>query len=107
MAVRPPFHSIHFVGERDEREDFLIASGAFCHQRLDESRCNYVGADDAPYFEWCRPSVAHIRWDSQPVVRRIVRWAANVSCGKKDIRQLHTKAEFVPGGTIGPARKGE
>lgn len=66
-----------------------------------------ICTDNAPYFEWCRPSVAHIRWDSQPVVRRIVRWAANVSCGKKDIRQLHTKAEFVPGGTIGPAWKGK
>ncbi len=55
-------------------------------------------------FHWCEPSVAHIRWDSRPVVRRIVRWAANVSSGKKDIRQTLTPAEFVPGGSVGPAR---
>jgi hypothetical protein len=36
------------------------------------------------------------------VVRRVVRWAANVSHGKQDLRQSLTKAKFVPGGTIGP-----
>lgn len=56
-------------------------------------------------FEWCRPSVAHIRWDSRPVVRRIVRWAENLSRGKVDLRQTLTPAEFVPGGTIGPAKE--
>jgi hypothetical protein len=39
------------------------------------------------------------------VVRRIVRWAANVSQGKRDLRQTLTKAEFVAGGTIGPVKK--
>ena len=43
------------------------------------------------------------RWDSHPVVRRIVRWAADVSCGKEDLRQTLTPAEFVPGGSVGPA----
>jgi len=54
-------------------------------------------------FEWCRPSVAHIRWDHRPVVRRIVRWADNVAHGKDDRRQSFTKAEFVAGGTVGKA----
>jgi DNA-binding LacI/PurR family transcriptional regulator len=53
---------------------------------------------------WMRPSVAHIRWDHRPVVRRIVHWARNVSHGRKDLRQSETVAEFVDGGTIGPAR---
>jgi DNA-binding LacI/PurR family transcriptional regulator len=61
-----------------------------------------VCTDADPTFAWCRPSVAHIRWDSRPVVRRIVRWAANLSSGKPDVRQVLTAAEFVPGGTIGP-----
>ncbi|MCX6877729.1 MAG: substrate-binding domain-containing protein [Verrucomicrobia bacterium] len=65
-----------------------------------------VCTDDAPDFAWCEPSVAHIRWDYRPVVRRIVRWAANVSRGRPDLRQTLTKAEFVPGGTIGPVRGG-
>ena len=52
---------------------------------------------------WCRPSVAHIRWDHRPVMRRVVRWANNVARGNKDLRQTLTKATFVEGGTIGPA----
>jgi DNA-binding LacI/PurR family transcriptional regulator len=64
-----------------------------------------VCTDASPDFEWCRPSVAHIRWDSRPLVRRIVRWAANVSRGRKDLQQTFTAAEFVPGGTIGPAKE--
>lgn len=62
-----------------------------------------VCTDADPTFAWCKPSVAHIRWDSRPVVRRIVRWAANVSSGKPDLRQTLTPAEFVLGGTIGTA----
>lgn len=54
---------------------------------------------------WMRPSVAHIRWDHRPVVRRIVQWARNVSHGRKDLRQSETVAEFVDGGTIGPAKE--
>ncbi|MCU0781151.1 MAG: substrate-binding domain-containing protein [Akkermansiaceae bacterium] len=61
-----------------------------------------VCTDASPDFAWCRPTVAHIRWNSGPVVRRIVRWAANIGSGKTDHRQSLTPAEFVPGGTIGP-----
>ena len=54
-------------------------------------------------FAWCQPSIAHIRWDYRPVIRRIVRWANNVARGKDDRRQTLTKAEFVEGGTVGRA----
>jgi DNA-binding LacI/PurR family transcriptional regulator len=59
--------------------------------------------DPSPDFAWQQPPVTHIRWDHQPVIRRIVRWAGNVARGKDDRRQTHTKAELVEGGTIGPA----
>jgi hypothetical protein len=62
-----------------------------------------VCTDNDPDFAWCMPSVAHIRWDSRPVVRRVVNWTANISRGKKDIRQKLTKAEFIAGGTVGVA----
>ncbi len=62
-----------------------------------------VCTDADPNFVWCEPSVAHIRWDYRPVVRRIVQWANNVSKGKKDLRQSLTKAEFVEGETMGSA----
>ena len=64
-----------------------------------------VCTDENTDYDWCEPSVAHIRWDYRPVVRRVVRWAANVSHGKDDRRQTLTKAEFVDGGTIGPVKK--
>jgi DNA-binding LacI/PurR family transcriptional regulator/DNA-binding transcriptional regulator YhcF (GntR family) len=65
-----------------------------------------IAADDQPELAWCDPPVSHIAWDARPVVRRIVRWAGNVSRGKRDLRQTLTLATFVEGGTIGPAAKG-
>lgn len=62
-----------------------------------------VCCDSDPHFEWCDPPVARIQWDHRPVVRRVVRWADQVSRGKSDQRQIETKAEFVEGGTIGRA----
>jgi DNA-binding LacI/PurR family transcriptional regulator len=61
--------------------------------------------DPDPAFAWCRPSVAHIHWDTAPLVRRITNWADNVARGKDDRRQSFTKAELVEGGTMGPAPK--
>lgn len=55
-------------------------------------------------FSWCDPPISHIRWDSKPVVSRMVRWADRVARGEKDINQRSTLAEFVEGGTIGPAK---
>ena len=61
-------------------------------------------SDPDPAFAWCEPTISHIAWDSRPVVRRVVRWAANVSHGRDDRRQTLTKAEFVEGGTVGPVK---
>ena len=61
-----------------------------------------VCTDGSPGFAWCRPSVAHIRWDYQPVVRRIMKWVGNVARGVEDTRQGFTKAHYVEGGTVGP-----
>ena len=58
--------------------------------------------DPSPVFRWHRPSVAHIRWDSRPILNQIVKWADNVARGVDDRRQTFTKAEFVEGGTFGP-----
>lgn len=84
---------------------FFVAAFQFCANeglRVPQD-VSLVCTDYDPDFDWCRPSVAHMRWDSKPVVRRIVRWADNVSRGKEDKRQTLTPAEFVPGGTMGPA----
>jgi DNA-binding LacI/PurR family transcriptional regulator len=58
-------------------------------------------ADSEPSLGWCIPPISHFRWESRPLVQRIVRWVANVSRGKTDLRQTLTPAEFVLGGTIG------
>jgi DNA-binding LacI/PurR family transcriptional regulator len=59
--------------------------------------------DPAAAFDWCKPTISHIRWDHRPVVRRLVRWVENVAQGRDDRRKVDTQAEFVEGGTVGPA----
>ena len=63
-----------------------------------------VCTDQDPTFVWCHPSVAHIRWDHRPIVRRVVQWVNNMSRGKEDLRQTLTKAEFIEGDTIGTVK---
>lgn len=60
--------------------------------------------NNEPCFAWSEPSVAHILSDTGLMVRRLVRWAANISMGKSDIRQTLSEAEFIDGGTLGPVR---
>lgn len=62
-----------------------------------------VCLDPSPVFEWFRPTVSHVKWDSAPMINRILKWADNVARGKTDRRQSFTKAEFVEAGTTGPA----
>ncbi len=58
--------------------------------------------DPDPSFSWFQDSVAHIGVDHRPIVRRIERWARNVSHGRRDLRQSLTEAKLISGGTIGP-----
>jgi DNA-binding LacI/PurR family transcriptional regulator len=60
-----------------------------------------------PTFAWLTPSVAHMSHDREPIERCIVRWANNIAHGRDDRRQILTKAEFIEGGTIGPAPMGK
>ena len=59
--------------------------------------------DPDPVFAWYRPQVAHLSWDTGPVVRRIIRWANNAARGVADRKQFLTRAKLVDGETIGPA----
>ncbi|MFK7910199.1 MAG: substrate-binding domain-containing protein [Akkermansiaceae bacterium] len=60
-------------------------------------------SDGDPYFEFLRPSVAHVKWDSRPWIRRVLSWVNSVSLGKKDLRQTLSKSEYVPGDSVGKA----
>ena len=91
----------------DEAPFFVATQQLLARRRiLAPERVSLICTDPDPIFAWCTPSIAHIRWDAGPIVRRIVRWAATVSRGGRDVRQALTAAEFVPGGTIGPAPQG-
>lgn len=56
-----------------------------------------------PALAWCNPPVAHVSWDRRPLVRRVIRWAANVAAGKDDRKMERIPAKFVEGGSIGKA----
>lgn len=64
-----------------------------------------ICTDTDPCFDWCQPEISRISWDIAPVVRRVVRWASQISHNKTDFRQTLTPARFISGGTIGPVRK--
>ncbi len=88
----------------DEASFFVATMQFLLNNRLRVPEdVSLICTDGDPHFAWCRPSISHMRWDSAPVVRRAVRWMANVARGKSDMRQTLTKAEFFEGGTIGPA----
>ena len=86
---------------------FYVAALQFCASRglRVPQDVSLICTDADVDFRFCQPPVSHIRWDTDPVVRRILRWTDNVSRGKADVRQTLIPAEFVPGGTIGPAKK--
>jgi DNA-binding LacI/PurR family transcriptional regulator len=53
-----------------------------------------------PVFDWCVPTVARIEKDFSKLIPHILRWADNVSRGKRDLRQHALLAKYVPGGTV-------
>ncbi len=59
--------------------------------------------DNDPSFSWLHPSVAHLAWNPDQVLRKVGRWAEKVARGEIHHRQSFSKAKFVEGGTIGPA----
>ena len=54
---------------------------------------------------WCHPVIAQLRWDTRPLVRRVVRWVVALDNGKPDLEQSVFPSEFVDGGSIGPVWK--
>ncbi len=88
----------------EEAHTFLAAQQYLTQHGIVVPRDVSLICDDPdPAFAWFRPMVAHIAWDASQWARRIVRWADKVASGKDDRTRSFTKAEFVEGGTIGPA----
>ena len=59
--------------------------------------------DPDRWFTWCHPVVSHITWDARPVWAFVSRWANQIAAGKNVLKRGLINAEFVQGGTIGPA----
>lgn len=88
----------------EEPATFIAAQNHLAHRGLLAPRDVSLICDDPDSsFSWCRPSVAHITWNASHAIQRIVRWANSVARGRDNRRQSFTKAEFIEGGTIGPA----
>jgi DNA-binding LacI/PurR family transcriptional regulator len=79
-------------------QQYLARRGILIPERV-SVLCTYPDLS----FAWCHPAISHIRWDHRQVIQRVLKWAHHVACGKADRRQTQIKAEFVEGGTIGPA----
>lgn len=62
-----------------------------------------ICSEPDPTFAWLTPSVAHMSHDPNLVDRCIVRWTNHIARGRDDRGQSFTKAEFIEGGTLGPA----
>ena len=102
FRVTPPTALI--IGEKiffAATQQFLARRGLRVPEQV-----SLICVDPDPSFSWCTPSIAHVHWDSTPLVRRIVQWAATVSRGREDEKQTLTPAQFIPGGTIAPAPTG-
>jgi DNA-binding LacI/PurR family transcriptional regulator len=69
-------------------------------------RVSLVSTDDDPSLAWCYPAIARMRWDSTPVIRRVIRWVDAVRKGNADRKIINFPAEFIPGGSIGAVWKG-
>jgi DNA-binding LacI/PurR family transcriptional regulator len=69
------------------------------------SQISIVSTDSQESFVWCNPPISHVMWDPRPIVRHIVRWVTDVQRGNQDRKTVNFPAQFIPGGSIGPAPK--
>lgn len=91
----------------DEVPFFVAAQQHLSLRHLAAPRdVSLVCCDSDPLFDWSDPKISHIAWDSQPVVKHLVHWVHQLGLGKNDRKTAFTPAEFIEGGTIGPAPKG-
>ena len=99
FATTPP--SAIFI---EEMHIFVAAQQHLAQKGILAPRdVSLICGDPDPAFDWCRPTVAHIYWDTRVLIRRILQWANEIALGKDNRRQHAIKSAFVSGGTIGPA----
>lgn len=77
---------------------FLVRRGIRVPEQV-----SLVSGECESILDMCHPQFAHMHWDNRLIVRRVVRWVDAVREGRADRRIINIAAEFVPGGSIGPA----
>jgi hypothetical protein len=77
----------------------FLSQHGLCVPRDVSLVCN----DPDRWFTWCHPVASHITWDARPVSTHLIRWANQLAAGKHVLKRSLINAEFVEGGTIGPA----
>lgn len=77
---------------------FLARRGIQVPQQVSLVCTDYDGT-----LAWCQTGIAHMRWDNEPIIRRIVRWVDALNKGRSDHKTINFPAEFVPGSSMGPA----
>jgi DNA-binding LacI/PurR family transcriptional regulator len=83
---------------------FVVPALQFCMSkglRIPQD-VSLISTDPDQAFLWSRPSITHMHYELGPIVRRIVRWARNVSRGRRDLRKTLIKAKYVEGESVGP-----
>ncbi len=88
----------------DEVFPFMVARMHLAQRGITTPKdVSLICLDSDPIYTWCEPAISHIHWNTKTFTRRIMGWADNVARGKHDDRKTFLKAEFIEGGTIGPA----
>lgn len=89
-----------------DEASYLIATFQFLLRRgiTVPGDVSLVCTDNDPAFTHCEPPISLMSWEKEPLKRRILQWANNISRGKADHRSTTTPANFISGGTIGPAK---
>lgn len=90
-----------FLGNRN----LLTATQLFMarHGLSTPEKLSLILPDPEPNFDWCEPAISHFSWQPNQVIAPVMRWARAVAGGKSPTRKQLFDAEFLEGGTIGPA----
>ena len=92
----------------DEVPPFVATQQFLAQRRIRvPEQVSLLTTDYDTTFSFCQPQITHIQWTTEPVIRRVEKWAQNISCGREDKKQFKSAASFVRGGTIGPIWKGD
>lgn len=86
----------------------LVATQQFLALRRIQvpEQVSLLASDYDTTFSLCKVQISHIHWNPEPVIRRVVQWVQNISCGREDRKQMKSAAKLIMGDTIAPVWKG-